>query len=117
MARTAKRAGAFACGTVCCGLPMLVLLGAVSAGTALVGGVAVSAGITVVAVAMLVARREVPRPAPYVTRTLFAAGGAAAGVGLRLASRHPRNAGLLIAVGVALLACTALIELADTPTG
>lgn len=108
----AKRAGAVACGTLCCGPPMLVLLGVVSGSAALAGGVAVSASVAVVAVAVLVVKRALPRPAPHVTAALFVSGGAAVAAGLWLAGHRPQSAGLLIAVGVALLACTALVELA-----
>lgn len=102
---------AIACAAAC-GLPMLVALGAISIGTAIIGGTTLAALAAVSSVTWLVARGRVPSIGEPATLRLFSVGGALAAAGLLLANRGGgRAAATLVVVGIAVLACLALVRL------
>ncbi|HUP75599.1 MAG TPA: hypothetical protein VM282_21350 [Acidimicrobiales bacterium] len=96
---------------VCCAAPMLLLAGVVSTGALLTFGVAVAAVVAVVVMAVGVGTGRLANASPWVRRVLFAIGSAASLGGLVDVSNRAR-AGSLIGVGVAALACCALLSLA-----
>lgn len=102
-----------ACG-VCCGLPMLIVAGALSIGTAAFAGVAVGGILAVAATAYLVVRRRTPDLPPVAAMAVFAVGAALSGFGLvRMADDADRIATGMVAAGLALLACLTLLRLPD----
>ena len=110
--RSAGFAGA--CAT-CCVLPALVIGGAISLGALVTFGVAVASVVAVVAVALGVGTGRLASVSPNVSRLLFAGGGAAAFGGILNAANGPRAASF-VSVGVALLACCALLSVRPQST-
>lgn len=112
MSRGGRGGLALACGVACC-LPMLVAVGAVSAGAAIVGGTTAAALAAVAFAAYLVIRHRAPEISEAVTLRVFAGGGALTAAGLLLSGRDGgRPAATLVVVGIAVLACLALFRLA-----
>jgi hypothetical protein len=107
--RRGKVGVAGAC-AVCCVVPMLVIVGVVSLGAFVTFGVAAASIAAVAMVAVGVGSGRLVDVSPRVRRTLFTVGGAAAFGGL-LNADHGARAAAFIAVGVALLACCALLSL------
>jgi hypothetical protein len=91
---------------------MLVALGALSIGTAIVGGTTFAALAAVSSVTWLVVRGRAPSIGETATLRVFAVGGALAAAGLLLVGRGGgRAAATLVVVGIAVLACLALVRL------
>lgn len=112
---TPRKVGNLAAGAgcaVCCAVPMLVITGAVSAGSLVVGGVTVASVVTVVFLAAVVATRRTSGGSVGLQLALFAAGGAGAFAGLWGAARQDPHAHLVISAAVATLAAAALVALA-----
>jgi hypothetical protein len=107
--RRGKVGVAGAC-AVCCVVPMLVIVGVVSLGAFVTFGVAAASIAAVAMVAVGVGSGRLVDVSPRLRRMLFAVGGASAFGGLLNANHGARAAGF-IAVGVALLACCALLSL------
>ena len=102
---------------LCCVLPMLVVAGVASIGTLLTLGVAAASSAAVVVVALAVGSGRFAYASAPLRRALFAVGGAAAFGGL-LNVGHNSRAATFIAIGIASLACCALLSLpAARPTG
>jgi len=100
-----------ACG-VCCGLPMLILAGALSIGTAAFAGVAVGGVLAVAATTYLVVRGQAPEVSTAAAGAVLAVGAALSGFGLvRMANDADRTSTAMVAAGLALLACLALLRL------
>ncbi len=96
---------------VCCVVPMLVVIGFVSAAAFVTGGVVVAAGAAVVATTFAVMTGRAGRVPPSVRLWLFAAGGAGAFAGLWGAASQRSGASLVVVVSVAALAVAALLAL------
>lgn len=78
----------------------------------MVGGATLSALAAISFVAYLVVRGRAPTIGESATLRLFATGGALAAAGLLLATRGSgRPAATLVVVGIAVLACLALVRL------
>ena len=102
---------------VCCVVPMLVLAGLISIGTLLRFGVAAASLAMVAVVAFGVGSGQLVDASPCVRRVLFTVGGAASFGGLLNVDDSARAAAF-IGVGIALLACCALLSLPVMgPTG
>lgn len=110
--RSGRAGMALACGAACC-LSMLVAVGAVSAGAAIVGTTTAAALGAIAVVALLVVRRRAPEISERATLRVFAVGGALAAAGLLLSGRDAARSGAtLLVMGVGVLSCLALLRLA-----
>ena len=99
----------------CCGLPMLVVLGSVSAGLAMGLAVSLGAAASVIAIAGLVMTRRAPSIPNVTAALLLAAGGASSVIGLVLLADGPnRGARALVVAGIAVLSCLALLRVPAT---
>lgn len=99
----------------CCGLPMLVVVGAVSAGLAMALAVTVGAAAGVIAIASLVMTRRAPSISNVTAAVLLVIGGASSVIGLVLLADGPtRSSRALVATGVAILSCLALLRMPTT---
>ena len=96
---------------VCCAMPMLLLVGVVSTGAMLTFGVAFASAVAVAVMAVGVATGRLVNASPWVRRVLIAVGCAASLGGLVDVNRA--SAGSSITVGVAALACSALLSLPE----
>ena len=108
----AGKAGFGVACAVCCGVPMLVVIGVVSLSAALAGSAALGSLALVIGTAFVVIRRR-PASIPRMARRSVAAAGAAtsaAGLALGVSSTW---APMLTSVGVALLAAAALMALPE----
>jgi hypothetical protein len=100
-----------ACG-ICCALPMLLVAGVLSVGTAAFAGIATGAVVAVCSTAYLVMRRRTPKLPGVALLTAFVLGVALSGWGLvGLADDADRAATGAVAAGLALLACVTLLRL------
>ncbi|MEO5839019.1 MAG: hypothetical protein ABIQ73_10805 [Acidimicrobiales bacterium] len=104
------KAGVGGACAVCCAVPMLLFAGVVSSAALLSFGVAVAEVVAVVVIAVGTGSGRLVNASPWVRRVLFAIGGAAALGGLLDVSDRARAASL-IGVGIAALACCALLSL------
>lgn len=101
-----------ACG-VCCGLPMLILTGVVATGVAVVASIAAGGVLAVAATTYLVVRRRAPGLPPAAAWMILGAGLLVSVVGLgRARTEADQASAALVATGLALLACLALLRLA-----
>lgn len=98
---------------VCCGVPMLVVLGVVSLGAALLGGVAVAAVLGLSGLCYILIRRRLGPFPPAVSRGLGVIGIGLGGVGLWLAGSSQPAAPKVLILALAVLGA-ALLVLADT---
>lgn len=110
------RAGMGAACAACCALPMLVVVGVVSAGALVAGGVTVASVGAVATLAFAVSTRRIGPTPSILRRALFAGGGAAAFAGLWAVDRSD-DATVVLAAAVGLLASAALLALADARSG
>lgn len=102
----------------CCAVPMLVLTGALSAGAALVGGIAAGTIILVGLVAYAVISGRAGAGTRRIRMTAAAAGTALAAAGLLLLRDSDRTGRSLVSVGVAVIAAAALLALTpEAPVG
>lgn len=107
----ARRAGMVVACALCCALPMLVLVGAVSVGALVTGGAVVGSLVAVLAVTAAVASKRIQRTPDLLRLALFSVGGSAAFVGLWAAADQRPYAAVVISGGVAALAASALLAL------
>ena len=99
---------------LCCGLPMLVILGIVSAGVALTVGASIASVIAVTVIAYLVARRRLIH-VPAMARRMLAIGGAGlSGLGIWLAIESADAAPAVLSIALATLAAAALLAVAGS---
>ncbi len=105
------RAGVVAACAVCCGIPMLVLAGAISAGAVLTSGMVAGSLLVVFATTMALVGGRLPASADRWQLALFAIGGAASFAGIWGAANQRAQAYLMISVGIAALAAAALLSL------
>lgn len=106
---------AMAC-AVCCAGPMLVLVGVISTGAFIAGGVVAASVAAVVAMSIASATRQLPRVGDPVRLATFALGGSAAFAGLWGAAEERPQAYLVITAGVAALTTAALLALGSAHT-
>jgi hypothetical protein len=96
-------------------LPVLVIGGAISLSALVTFGVAAASVAAVLVVAIGVGTGRVASVSPSVTRLLFAGGGAAAFGGILNTADGPRSASF-VSIGIALLACCAMLSMHPKPT-
>ena len=108
-----KAAYGAAC-AVCCGLPMLVILGIVSIGVAVTVGVSIASAIAVAGTAYLVAQRRLTHVSTMVRRMLAIGGAGFSGLGLWLAIESADTAPAVLSLAVAALAAAALLAVAGS---
>lgn len=110
--RALSRAAAAGGCALCCGIPMLVVVGVVSAGAAITSGVLAGSLLLVLATTASILTGRLPRTAERWQLALFAAGGAASFAGIWGAASQRPQSHLVISIGVAVLAVAALLSLA-----
>lgn len=110
---TRGKVGMGAACAVCCGVPMLVIVGAVSLSAVAAVGI-VGGAVALVAVATWAFwRRRLPPTTLPGRLAMGAVGAGAAGVGIGIAGSAQDVSRWLVLAGVAVLACTALLALDD----
>ena len=112
----AGRAGFGAACVVCCGAPMLVLAGVVSLASLLAGGVAVGCVVLIGWAVWALHRQRIPRFGRAVRLAVGAAGLLLALVGIVTIDGDSSIGRSLVSIGVALLACAAVLALATAAT-
>lgn len=109
------KAGFGAACVACCGVPMLLLAGAISIGAVVTFGVTAGAVTAVFGTTWAFWRRRLPAVGVRARGVVAAAGTAVAATGLLVAGDEPVAGRSMITVGVALLTAGALLALSAAP--